>query len=172
MRSSADGAPDAAGRYLGEYQLLYDRLQADDFQGLRELVHSFTDSFFVLPREQQTRLFEQFLSRQEEAPFCLLLDRFSDEDLAQLAQLPAAEAHALLVDDARIAAAQEAPSGGALGLLSAEELVSDHIASILHPDSADLRRRVGDSLLSQASGPEENLQASVRGAETLFSISD
>jgi hypothetical protein len=168
---SGDGA-DATGRYLGEYQLLYDRLQAGDFQGLKELVHNFTDSFFVLPREQQTRLFEQFLSRQEEAPFRLLLDQFSDEDLSQLAQLLAPEAHPLLVDYARIAAAQEAPGGGALDLLSAEELVSDRIASILHPDNADLRRRVGDSLLSQVPGPEENLRASVRGAETLLGISD
>jgi hypothetical protein len=168
---AGDGA-EAAGRYLGEYQLLYDRLQAGDFHGLRELVHNFADSFFVLPREQQTRLFEQFLSRQEEAPFRLLLDQFSDEDLAQLAQLLAPEAHPLLVDYARIAAAQEAPSGGALDLLSAEELVSDRIASILHPDNADLRRRVGDSLLSQVPGPEENLRAGVRGAETLLGISD
>ena len=163
-------APDAEGRYLGEYRLLFDRLQAGDFQGLQELVHGFTDSFFDLPREQQSRLFEQFLTRQEEEPFRLLLDQFSDDDLRSLAQMLAPEAHPLLVDYARIAAAQEGQSGGALEMLTAEELVADRITQMLHPENADLRRRVGESLRAQVPGPEENLRAGIRVAEALVGM--
>ena len=159
--------PDAEGRYLGEYRLLFERLQAGDFQGLQELVHGFTDSFFDLPREQQSLLFEQFLARQEEEPFRLLLDQFSDDDLHSLAQMLAPEAHPLLVDYARIAAAQEGQSGRALEMLTAEQLVADRITQMLRPENADLRRRVGESLRAQVPGPEENLRAGIRAAEAL-----
>ena len=159
-----------ADRYLGEYRLLFEHLQAGDFQGLQELVHGFTDSFFDLPREQQSLLFEQFLNRREEAPFRLLLDQFSDDDLHSLAEMLAPEAHPLLVDYARIAAAQEGQSGRALEMLTAEQLVSDRITQMLRPENADLRHRVGESLRAQVPGPEENLRAGVRVAEALVGM--
>jgi hypothetical protein len=172
--SRAAAAPaepaDTEGRYLGEYRLLFERLQAGDFQGLQALVHGFTDSFFDLPRDQQSRLFEQFLSRREEAPFRLLLDQFSDDDLHSLAQMLAPETHPLLVDYARIAAAQEGQAGRALEMLTAEELVSDRITQMLRPENADLRRRVGESLRAQVPGPEENLRAGLRAAEALVGM--
>ncbi|MCU0281126.1 MAG: HEAT repeat domain-containing protein [Acidimicrobiia bacterium] len=168
--AASGDAPDAERRYLGEYRLLFERLQAGDFRGLQELVHGFTDSFFDLPREQQSLLFEQFLARREEEPFRLLLDQFSDEDLHALAQLLAPEAHPRLVDYARIAAAQEGQSGRALEMLTAEQLVSDRITQMLRPENADLRRRVGESLRAQVPGPQENLRAGIRVAEALVGM--
>ena len=133
-----DGSEGAGARpgdpsrlYLDEYRLLYERLQAGDFQGLQELVHGFTDSFFALPQEQQTRLFEQFLTRQEEEPFRLLLDQFSQDDLAALAHLLSPGTHPLLMEYARIAAEQEGRPEAAEGVLPVDQFVSDRISALL-----------------------------------------
>jgi hypothetical protein len=163
---------DPSRRYLDEYRLLYERLQAGDFQGLQELVHGFTDSFFALPQEQQTRLFEQFLTRHEEEPFRLLLDQFSQDDLAELAHLLSPGTHPLLVEYARIAAEQEGQPAAADEMLPADQLVSDRISAMLRSGRAGLRRQVGEALRSQIPSPEANLAAGVRVASTLFALTD
>ncbi|MBN2113624.1 MAG: HEAT repeat domain-containing protein [Acidimicrobiia bacterium] len=163
---------DPSHRYLDEYRLLYEKLEAGDFQGLQELVHGFTDSFFTLPREQQTRLFEQFLTRHEEEPFRLLLDQFSQDDLAELAHLLSPGTHPLLREYARIAAEQEGQTAVGGEMLPAEQLVSDRISQMLRSGRAGLRRQVGEALRAQIPGPRENFAAGVRAASALMDLAD
>jgi len=163
---------DPSHRYLDEYRLLYEKLETGDFQGLQELVHGFTDSFFGLPREQQTRLFEQFLTRHEEEPFRLLLDQFSQDDLAELAHLLSPGTHPLLREYARIAAEQEGQTAIGGEMLPAEQLVSDRISQMLRSGRAGLRRQVGEALRAQIPGPRENFAAGVRAASALMDLAD
>ncbi len=168
----SEARPDPSRRYLDEYRLLYERLQAGDFQGLQELVHEFTDSFFTLPREQQTRLFAQFLTRHEEEPFRLLLDQFSQDDLAELAHLLSPGTHPLLVEYARIAAEQEGQAADPEAMLTADRLVSDRISAMLRSGRAGLRRQVGEALRAQIPSHQANLAAGVATASALFALSD
>ena len=163
---------DVSRRYLDEYRLLYERLQASDFQGLQELVHEFTDSFFALPLEQQTGLFEKFLARKEEEPFRLLLDQFSLGDLAELEKVLSPGTHPLLVEYARIAAEQEGGSQAPGDLLGAEQLVADRIARMLHSGRTELRRQVGEALRAQLPTPGTNDRAGVGAAAAVLALAD
>jgi len=163
---------DPARRYLDEYRLLYERLRAGGLPGLQELVHDFTDCFFALPRDQQIRLFEQFLARHEEEPFRLLLDQFSQDDLAELGRLLSPGTHPLLVEYARIAAEQEGQSGDAAHMLSVEQLVAGRISGLLPSAGEAVRRQLGDALRAQVPGPEGNFAAATAAADVILSLAN
>jgi hypothetical protein len=163
---------DPSRRYLEDYRRLYERLQAGDFQGLQELVHEFTDAFFALPQEQQTLLFGQFLERHEEEPFRLLLDQFSQGDLAELARLLSPGTHPLLVEYARIAAEQEGRTEVAGDLLTADQLVSDRISRMLRAGRTELRRQVGEVLRAQIPSVEASLHHATWGAAAILALTD
>lgn len=84
-------------------------IEKDDVWSREELVHTFIDAFFHMPRSFQGPLLAELLARREDPEFQVLLDQFAHHELRELAAYLDSVTHPLLLDYARMSYDDDQP---------------------------------------------------------------